>query len=148
MNIEKHIKNITSNTSDAYQSFIELQNISSKSNDVYPYFNQLFSLVDNNDSNIRMYAMILLFENTKWDIDNLIDQNIDKILNSILDTEPSVSSKLIHSLSKLMYHKESLIPKIMKRLKSFDPSIYSSDTCKSIQKEIDALILELQLYRI
>lgn len=144
MDIESLVNGlINSDDRYAYQCLKQLEDESVKSSAVYPYFDLFVEMLDNTNSYIRTRGIILIAVNAKWDVDDKIDEIIDKYLKHITDITPITARQCIKSLPALVQYKPELKDDIinalcMANLLRFKQSMRSL-VLKDIQNSLEAI---------
>lgn len=86
---------------------------------------KLADMMDSDNSYIRTRGLTLVAYNAKWDIDNKIDEIIDKYLKHIEDVKPITARQCIKLLSMIAKNKPELKCDIVSALQKADISIYA-----------------------
>lgn len=124
-----------------YQALCLLQNRSQHSNDIYPFWNVFLSKLNCDNSYQRSIGLMLIAENTKWDIENKIDEAIDEYLIHLNDEKPITIRQCIQALSEIISYKNHLQHKIANALMA----IKLEDIKVTMQKSILLDILNILL---
>lgn len=103
-----------------YNSFLLLQQRSQKHNDVYQYWDVFLDKLKSANSYQRSIGLMLMAENTKWDIEGKFDKTVDLYLSFCDDEKPITVRKCIQSLCKVVPYKEHLCAKITDKLVSLN----------------------------
>lgn len=119
----------------AYKATKQLINISAESNDVYKYMDVFCDMIDDEDSYIRNRAIYLITANAKWDINNKIDEVIDRILLHITDDKPVTARQFVKSLPDICRYKPELESDFRNALLSADFSKYNDSMQSLLQKD-------------
>ncbi|MDO5556881.1 MAG: SufBD protein [Clostridia bacterium] len=117
MNIDLLIEELfKKDTTASYKCLLELEEISDRENTVYTYFDTFLEMLDNEKSFIRVRGFRLICKNAKWDKDNKINQNINKILTELDDEKPTAVRQCLASLKYLIENKQELKNNIKEKL--------------------------------
>lgn len=120
----------------AYTSFKQLVEESKESNSVYPFFDDFIDMLEDDNSYIRNRGLILIAENSRWDIDNKVDEVLSQYLKHITDVKPITARQCIRGLEIIVDEKEDLVPDIKKALYNANIEKYPSSMRKLIEKDI------------
>ena len=74
---------------------------------VYPHLSRLIGLLGNDSSYIRTRALSLISANAKWDVNDLIDENIT-FLFYIADLKPITARQFIQTFPSMAAAKPDL----------------------------------------
>lgn len=124
----------------AYRSFKQLAEESKESNSVYPFFDDFIDMLEDDNSYIRNRGLILIAENSRWDIDNKVDEVINQYLKHINDVKPITARQCIKGLKIIAEEKENLIPDIKKALYNANIENYPSSMRELIEKDISRIL--------
>lgn len=120
----------------AYTSFKQLVEESKESNSVYPFFDDFIDMLEDDNSYIRNRGLILIAENSRWDIDNKVDEVLSQYLKHITDVKPITARQCIRGLEIIVDEKEDLVPDIKKALYNANIEKYPSSMRELIEKDI------------
>ncbi len=95
-----------------YQAFLLVQNRSKSFDDVYPFWNVFSQKLKSDNSYQRSIGVMLMAENTKWDKDNRLEQDIGSYLAILGGEKPITVRQCIQSLAKIIPYKPGLHEKI------------------------------------
>lgn len=141
MNLEYLIEILYSNDDkEAYNSLIQLENFSENSNEVYSYINEFFAMLNNQKSYIRVRGFRLICKNAKWDNDNKINKNIDKILLELDSEKPTEVRQCLSAIKDIVKYKEELNFKIKEKLLSINYLKYKDSMQGLIFKDIEEVL--------
>lgn len=141
MNLEYLIEILYSNDDkDAYNSLIQLENFSENNNEVYSYINEFFAMLDNQKSYIRVRGFRLISKNAKWDNDNKINKNIDKLLSELEDEKPTAVRQCLNAIKDIVKYKKELNLKIKEKLLSINYLRYKDSMQGLIFKDIEEVL--------
>lgn len=121
----------------SYKALQELQQESEKSDSLYSYMDMFFDMLDSENSYVRTRGILLIAYNSKWDVDNKIDEIIDKYLEHISDIKPITARQCIKVLPIIVSNKVDLKNEIILALKKADISKYKDSMLPLVQKDID-----------
>lgn len=147
MTVLENIKTLVMNLQDkdnikACDCANELEKISENSADVYAFFDVFFAMLESDNSYVRNRAITLIGANAKWDINNKIDEIIDKFLKHIKDVKPITARQCIKTLPVIARYKPQLRQIIENSLHSADFStvkesmrtLLVKDACKALDE--------------
>lgn len=141
MNLEYLIEILYSNDDkDAYNSLIQLENLSENDNEVYSYINEFFAMLDNQKSYIRVKGFRLICKNAKWDNDNKINKNIDKLLSELEDEKPTAVRQCLNAIKDIVKYKKELNFKIEEKVLSINYLKYNDSMRGLIFKDIEEVL--------
>lgn len=115
-----------------------LQNRSLHNADVYPFWNVFREMLKSEDHEQRGAGIILIACNTRWDLENKIDDTIDEYLLCLNDKDPGIVRQCIQALHQILPYKKHLRASIAESL----ISVEISDLEETIRKPILIDILE------
>ena len=125
----------------AYEYLKVLEEKSVCSSEVYSFFDNFAEMLESENSYIRTRGFLLIAANTKWDVDNKIDEIIDKLLECISDEKPITARQCTKSLPAIAKNKPNLRNVIKEALSCADLSKYKENMqsliLKDIQKALD-----------
>lgn len=120
--------------------------ISEKCNDLYPYFDKFVEMMnDRTNSYIRTRGLRLIAYNTKWDIDNKVNNIIDEWLKHIEDEKPITARQCIKDVVMIAKYKPELIDVILEALEKYD-KIYDDSMQNLIFKDRQKAIRTIRQY--
>ena len=93
-------------------------------------------MLEDDNSYIRNRGLILIAENSRWDIDNKVDEVLSQYLKHITDVKPITARQCIRGLEIIVDEKEDLVPDIKKALYNAIIEKYPSSMRKLIEKDI------------
>lgn len=125
----------------AYECLKKLEEKSSHFPIVYTFFDTFVEMLDSDNSYIRTRGLLLIAVNAKWDVDNKIDEIIDKYLKCTTDEKPITARQCIKLLPAIVKYKPNLKNHIENTLHYIDLSKYKENMqaliMKDIQKALD-----------
>lgn len=142
MNIEKELKNIYSKkTSDSCKAFDKIIEESKISNKVYPYWNNFLDMLNSKNAYIRMRGLSLIAINSKWDIENHLENTILIYLERLKDSKPIVLRICIQRLEYIIEYHPEFIPIIKKSLiENMDLENYKENMVDIISKDRENIL--------
>lgn len=120
-----------------------LQKESEENNSVYAYMDTFADMMENDNSYIRTRGLVLFASNAKWDVDNKIDEYIDRYLKHIVDKKPITSRQCIKMLAVIAKYKPELKTDIITALQRADISIYADSMRPLVYKDIHEALAEI-----
>lgn len=130
-------------TADGYAAMKELLALSETSDSVYPYLSRLVALLSSDNSYVRTRALLLIAANARWDTENLLDENIERILSHVLDPKPVTARQFIQALPGLARYKPDLREAILSALSKADTARYPSSMRPLVDRDIRTAILAI-----
>lgn len=127
-------------TKESYQNLLELEELSKTSNELYQYIDNFFEMINHEKYAIRTRGYRMFCEQTKWDIDNKINENIDKLLLEIKDEKPTAVRQKLQSLQNVILCKKELQSKIKQSVLKLDTSEYKDTMRPLIEKDIENIL--------
>ncbi len=127
----------------AYTAMKTLQNESNENNSVYSYMDKFADMMEDDNSYIRTRGLVLFASNAKWDVDNKIDEYIDRYLKHIVDKKPITSRQCIKMLPVIAKYKSELKTDIITALKKADISIYADSMQPLVYKDIQEALANI-----
>ncbi len=141
MNIKEKIKMLyEKDSNETYKNLLELEALSEKENSLYQYFNEFLKIIENEKYSIRVRGYRLLCKQAKWDVDNKINNIIDKLLSEVEDEKPTAVRQKIKALQDIIVVKKELSDKVKKRLLEINVFKYKDTMQSLIQKDIKETI--------
>ena len=131
------------NNNMAYKALQALQKECEESDKVYCYMDKLADMIDSDNSYIRTRGLTLIAYNAKWDIDNKIDEIIDKYLKHIEDVKPITARQCIKLLPMIAKNKPELKRDIVSALQKANVSIYADSMQSLVYKDIQNSLAEI-----
>ena len=131
------------NNNAAYKALQMLQKECEESDKVYCYMDKLADMIDSDNSYIRTRGLTLIAYNAKWDIDNKIDEIIDKYLKHIEDVKPITARQCIKLLPMIAKNKPELKRDIVSALQKANVSIYADSMQSLVYKDIQNSLAEI-----
>lgn len=119
---------------DGCNAYLALLGTSEKSPDVFEYIDELFEMLESNNSYMRTRALGLICANGKWD-DGRIYGRLDTLLAHIVDEKPITSRQFIKELPKLAFSIPKAKEKILISLSEADFSCYADSMRPLVEKD-------------
>lgn len=123
-----------------YHAFLLLQYRSKDFGDVYPYWGIFCEKLESKNSYQRSIGLMLIAANSKWDIEDKLDDVIDEYLLLIYDEKPITVRQCIQSLCEIVPYKKHLCMKIADKLMALNISEVRETMQKSILIDILAVL--------
>lgn len=133
MDIISELQNKKNN--EAYQLMIQLEIKSTESNQYYKYFDDFIKLLDHKNSFVRVRGFRLACAQAQWDIENKIENNIDKLLKLLNDNKATTVRQCFTALHLVILYKPELNEIIKNKLDTIDLSIYKDSMIPLIEKD-------------
>lgn len=138
MNIDLLIEELfKKDTTASYKCLLELEEISDRENTVYTYFDTFLEMLDSEKSFIRVRGFRLICKNAKWDVNNKINKNINKILGELDDEKPTAVRQCLASLKYLIENKQKLKNNIKEKLLGINYLKYNDSMQGLIFKDVE-----------
>jgi len=118
--------------------------ISNQSSTIYRFFDAFVEMLDSDNSYIRTRGLLLIAANAKWDMDNKIDEIIDKFLKCITDEKPITARQCIKALPSITKHKPDLIKDIETALRGTNLSRYQENMQALIFMDIQKALRDIE----
>ena len=116
----------------AYKKLLELEQLTTESNELYGYFDEL--------SFVRIRGFRLICSLSKWDNENKINENIDKILDCFDDNNGINIRQYLSKINLILLYKIELTDKIVNKLKTINIFKYKETLQSLIEKDIKELL--------
>lgn len=100
-------------------------------------------MLNNDKTFIRVRGFRLICSLAKWDTDNKINKNIDKILNELDDEKGTSVRQCLQKINLILMYKPELEEKIENKIRTIDLSKYKDSMQSLIKKDIDYIIEHL-----
>lgn len=137
---------INSDNKQAYSVFKELLALSEKSDILYPYFNRFVEMMNNQDNSyIRTRGLRLIAYNSRWDVDNQVNNIIHEWLKYIEDVKPITARQCIKDTIIIARNKPELVDEILDALEEFH-TIYDESMQNLIYKDRQKAIRQIKQY--
>ncbi|MBS7020944.1 MAG: SufBD protein [Firmicutes bacterium] len=124
----------------AYQTLLEFEMITTESNELYPYFDLFLSLLDDKHSFVRVRGFRIICALAKWDKENKINHNIDKILKELEDNKGTSVRQCLDACSIMLLYKPELFSKVEEKLTHLNLKIYKENLQGLIKKDIETIL--------
>lgn len=140
-NIQDLINGLTDHDDKkAYECLRKLEERSCQSSIVYPFFDTFVEMLDSDNSYVRTRAFLLITANAKWDIDNRIDEIIQRFLECSTDDKPTTARQCIKVLPTIAKYKPHLKRDIENSLRHINLSKYKESMQTLIIKDIQKVL--------
>ena len=103
-----------------YENLLKLEKLSLETNEVYQYIDEFIKMLDNEKTFIRVRGFRLICIQAKWDKENKINNNIEKVLLELDDEKPTAVRQCLASLKYLLIYKKELLTDIKNKLEKID----------------------------
>lgn len=121
---------------DSYFLLNRVYEINKENSTYYSYFDEFLKMIEGKTSFSRMRGVGLCSSLAKWDKDNKIDQNLEKILSLLKDEKPTTVRVTITCLIDILKVKPYLSKEIENGLKEIDLSKYKESMSHLIEKDV------------
>lgn len=141
MELEALLSRLTEkNTTPAYAALQELERLSDESAALYPYTERFIEMLDSGSYAVRVRGFRLLCKQAKWDVDGVIDKNIDHILGMLNDSRPTAVRQALAALHEVVPCKRALCGVIKEHVLAIDPLRYQDTMHRLILQDMQSLI--------
>lgn len=124
---------------EAHQLLLQLEAQSADSNELYGYFDEFLELMKSKSSFVRTRGFRLACAQAKWDVDEKIEKNLDRLLSMLDDQKPTAVRQCLAALHIVVLYKPNLAERIGGKLDIIDLSKYKDSMSPLIQKDIEEL---------
>ena len=124
---------------EAHQLLLQLEAQSADSDELYGYFEEFLELMKSKSSFVRTRGFRLACAQAKWDVDEKIEKNLDRLLSMLDDQKPTAVRQCLAALHIVVLYKPNLAERIGKKLDTIDLSKYKESMRPLIQKDIEEL---------
>lgn len=124
---------------EAHQLLLQLEAQSADSDELYGYFEEFLELMKSKSSFVRTRGFRLACAQAKWDVDEKIEKNLDRLLSMLDDQKPTAVRQCLAALHIVVLYKPNLAERIGKKLDIIDLSKYKDSMRPLIQKDIEEL---------
>lgn len=146
IDISNKIKCLYQNdTKSAYSNLLELEAISEGEAILYSHLNEFIAMLKSEKYVVRVRGFRLLCKQAKWDVDNIIDKNIEKILFAVHDKKPTAVRQALQYLRYIIPFKKRLHSKIKDTALSIDCSQFKETMRPLIEKDIHNLMEDIEV---
>jgi len=143
LELQSLVDGLFSNDMHAYRCLQQLEAQSKRSNEVYPFFDIFVDMLESTNSYIRTRGIILIAENSKWDVKNKLDEIVDNYLKHISDDKPIAARKCIQTLPLLVKHKPNLRSCVITALGRASVAKYNESMQPLILKDIQKALNDI-----
>ena len=127
-------------TSAAFEILKELENLSNNSNALYPYIDKFIDMTGSEKYVVRVRGFRLFCKQAKWDVNNIIDENLKDTLSILNDEKPTAVRQALTALHDLVLYKEELRDFVKERVLAIDYYKYKDTMHSLIAKDIQNLL--------
>ena len=124
---------------EAHQLLLQLEAQSADSDELYGYFDEFLELMKSKSSFVRTRGFRLACAQAKWDVDEKIEKNLDRLLSMLDDQKPTAVRQCLAALHIVVLYKPNLAERIGGKLDTIDLSKYKDSMSPLIQKDIEEL---------
>ena len=124
---------------EAHQLLLQLEAQSADSDELYGYFEEFLELMKSKSSFVRTRGFRLACAQAKWDVDEKIEKNLDRLLSMLDDQKPTAVRQCLAALHIVVLYKPNLAERIGEKLDTMDLSKYKDSMRPLIQKDIEEL---------
>ena len=124
---------------EAHQLLLQLEAQSADSDELYGYFDEFLELMKSKSSFVRTRGFRLACAQAKWDVDEKIEKNLDRLLSMLNDQKPTAVRQCLAALHIVVLYKPNLAERIGGNLDTIDLSKYKDSMSPLIQKDIEEL---------
>ena len=124
---------------EAHQLLLQLEAQSADSDELYGYFDEFLELMKSKSSFVRTRGFRLACAQAKWDVDEKIEKNLDRLLSMLNDQKPTAVRQCLAALHIVVLYKPNLAERIGGNLDTIDLSKYKDSMSPLIQKYIEEL---------
>lgn len=132
----------------AYNCLKQLKERCSYSSEVYSFFDTFAEMLNSDNSYIRTRGLLLIAANAKWDVNNKIDEIIDKYLKCVTDEKPITARQCIKVLPVIAKHKPYLRKDIENVLRYINLSKHKESMQALIIKDIQKTLDDMNQYTV
>ena len=133
---EKVAELYNKNNNTAHKAMLELEILTKE---LYDYFEELLNMLDNEKTFVRVRGFRLICSLSKWDTENKINKNINKILNELDDNTSTSVRQCLGKLNLILLYKVELTDLIIEKLNNLNVIKYKESIQKLILEDIEAL---------
>ena len=127
-------------TSKGFEALKELEIISESRNVLYLYMDKFIDMVKSKKYVIRVRGFRLFCKQARWDVDNVINQNIEEVLSILNDDKPTAVRQALSALKDVVLYKSELVDIIKERVLAIDYYKYKETMHSLIAKDIRELV--------
>lgn len=127
-------------TSKAYAVLRELEALSDEEDSLYPLMGDFLAMLRSDQSVIRVRGFRLLCKQARWDSENRINGEMDRVLAALQDEKPTAVRQMLQSLEYVVPYKKELAGKIREAALAVDTTAFKDTMRPLIEKDIKRLI--------
>ncbi len=128
----------------AHALCLKLERQSEETNALYEAFPLFLEMLDSPISYVRVRGFRLICAQAQWDVEGLIEKNLDKILRELEDEKPTSVRQCLSQLPKMIQYKPELNDQIWIRLKQLDVARYQDSMRPLIIKDVERILNEME----
>lgn len=141
MDLDNMLSNLESkDTTQAFESLKELEKLSDESKVLYAYMDRFIKMISSEQYVIRVRGFRLFCKQAKWDIDKIIDKNLNNVLTILDDDKPTAVRQALAALHDVVLYKKELKSEIENRILMIDYHRYKDTMHSLITKDIQSLM--------
>lgn len=145
MNVDCYIHQLEDkDTSIAYEALKALEKLSDSSNSLYPCLPKFIEMLDSEKYVIRVRGFRLFCKQAKWDVDGVIDRNLENALAILQDEKPTAVRQALAALMDLVPYKKELHDCLRARVLEIDPFRYKDTMHSLLAKDMAALLKRME----
>lgn len=127
-------------TSEEYKVLQELEQLSEETGLIYCYIDKFINMISNDKYAIRVRGFRLFCKQAKWDMDFIIDENIDIALNILKDQKPTAVRQALTAVLDIVRYKPDLREVVKKAVSNIDYLQYKETMHSLLAKDIDIVL--------
>lgn len=131
------------NAGEGYACLKQLLDESGRTAAVYPHWDELCALLDEESAYLRTRGLLLLAANARWDAENKLGRDLERLLRHVTDKKPTVARQLLAALPQVAQARPELAPRIREALLCADTSAYPDSTRPLVEKDLRAALAAL-----
>lgn len=129
-------------TKEAYQALLQLEIMAETSSILYPYTQKFAEMVESPLYNLRVRGFRLFCHQAKWDVNFVIDDNIEKVLTILHDPKPTAVRMALAALQDVWEQKPELRDTIEKAVRRIPYARYKDSMRGLISKDAQKLLIQ------
>lgn len=127
-------------TPKAFKNLKEMETLSDSSDIFYPYINKFIEMTSSEKYVIRVRGFRLLCKQSKWDSENVINNNLSSVLDILNDEKPTAVRQALAALKDVAIYKPELRDTIKEKSLAIDYYKYKDTMHSLIAKDIQNLL--------
>ena len=132
------------NAAEGYACLKQLLAESGHTAAVYPHWDALIALTEEESAYLRARGLLLLAANARWDTENRLDRDLERLLAHLTDKKPTVARQFLAALPQVAQARPDLAPRLRQALLCADTSAYPDSTRTLVEKDLRAALNALQ----